>query len=92
MTFAVTDSYLRYTPVKVAAGLVGVSCFSLAFANGLLRGRSRVFGYAHNGMPPTRGFDDWKEDHVPLFMKQRAPDSPVAPTAAALRTHTGGQQ
>ena len=86
-----TDSYLRYTPVKVAAGLVGVSCFSLALANGLFRGRGRVTGFLHNGMPTNARFDDWKDDHVPAFMKQRAQNVPVAPTAAALRNHTGGQ-
>ncbi len=89
--FAVTDSYLRYTPVKVAAGMVGVSCFTLAFATGVLRGRSRVFGETHNGMPTNVYHDGWKNDHVPNFIKKRPYGSASAPTSAALRNHTGGQ-
>lgn len=88
----VTDSYLRYTPVKVAAGMVGVSCFTLALANGLFRGRARVLGNIHNGMPTNHGHDGWKEDHVPAFMKKRPKSAAFAPTSAALRNHTGGEQ
>jgi hypothetical protein len=71
--------------------MVGASCFTLALANGLFRGHGRVNGLIHNGMPNSPGFEGYKNDGVPAFMKLKQRDMRQAPTSAALRTHTGGQ-